>query len=285
MNFCTGLNMIYQQFGTSAFDGLKSLSMLADYSAFSLCNALQNIYKTFLINGGNYYIVDYIQGNISASKERNKRNAFLKAYGYRNDMVDYMFDSIADICNSKNKINEPYFKEPYNAYCKVKSSKRLLPIHFNIGLGFIGLAVVLVVLYFAIFNVDSEVFDEDCNAQVYPDVEKKTRVSEDIQIVEPVQETLQSDNARFIKNEGKNKIKSENASSKTDNPQTPLAKDNLSDDNLPEEIDDYLIAAEECLKDPKTHYLAEKYAKLALLNGQMDAKKVINQLKTLGYYD
>lgn len=72
MEFDAALRHIYNQYGTSVFDGRKSLNVLTDLQAFKSYPALKTIYSKFISIDGNDTIIQIIDGTLNNSTNSDR---------------------------------------------------------------------------------------------------------------------------------------------------------------------------------------------------------------------
>lgn len=301
MTFCESLRDLCNNFGVSAFDGTKSLHMLMDYNAFASCKALQTIYGDFLKMNGNDILIAAIEHNLSSKNLSCHQKKFMHMYRHRSDMVNYLYSSIEVLISTHSYASEPIFEYPYDVNYKPLSKTpfrfprtiatkplTLLSIVFIVHIVFIG--------YYSHTSTSrtSTPIGAMHNGKCPIEREDKYKMYASVNGHEDGFNNHEycGDNPKGVTriNEASNAVvnNDENAMLYALQEKPDLTKNVPSAVTNQENIEspnEYLALAEKYLGNSNTHHLAEKYAKLALANGITDGKRVLNQLKILGYYD
>lgn len=137
MEFDAALRHIYNQYGTSVFDGRKSLNVLTDLQAFKSYPALKTIYSKFISIDGNDTIIQIIDGTLNKKDVTKAFNSFVKTTGFREDMTEYIFASIFSFVGNTPLSGNVVFLNEYDPYFKVPKTSRRKSInrHRKILLG------------------------------------------------------------------------------------------------------------------------------------------------------
>ena len=302
MDFDVALRQINKQYGTSVFDGRKSLNILTDLQAFKSYPALRIIYSKFISVDGNDIIIQIIDGTLNKKDATKALNSFVKATGFREDMTEYIFISLLSLIGNAPLPANVVFPNEYDPYYKAPKSSHRKSINNRqiILFGCILCACLLLFVMPFVFDVEEDVQDisvENIAPQITP-VDVPSEFNSEPQS-EPKMIEEEARNPNQVSDVSHPTNTNSGASSKA---KTPTQQNNLDvpvvtvsetgtrprvkNDFVPSvDKSQYLSEARRYMSDPSTHYLADKYARLALQNGELEAKQIIDQLKKSGFYE
>lgn len=302
MDFDVALRQINMQYGTSVFDGRKSLNVLTDLQAFKSCPALRTIYSKFISIDGNNTIVQILDGTLSKKNVTKALNSFVKATGFRADMTEYLFDSLLSLVGNTPLSATQVFPNEYDPYYKAPKNPHRISLNkrHKILLVSILCACLLLFVMPLVFDVEEDI--QDNSIEIVTPQLHSIDVSSDFNSEQPsepevnIEETQEPNPVPDVAHPTNTNTGVQS------NAKTPAQPNNIAvpvatvsethtilrvkDDFVPTvDKSQYLSEARKYMSDPSTHYLADKYARLALQNGELEAKQIIDQLKKSGFYE
>lgn len=302
MDFDVALRQINKQYGTSVFDGRKSLNVLTDLQAFKSCPALRTIYSKFISIDGNNTIIQILDGTLSKKDATKALNSFVKATGFRADMTEYLFNSLLSLVGNTPLPATTVFPNEYDPYYKApkNSHRKSLNKRQKILLVSILCSCLLLFVMPLLFDGEEDIQDnliENITPQLPPvDVSSEFNserpsepevIREETQKPNPVPDVAHPTNTNTgAPSNAKTPAQPNNIAAPVVTVSETRTIPKVKDDFIPTvDKSQYLSEARKYMSDPSTHYLADKYARLALQNGELEAKQIIDQLKKSGFYE
>lgn len=302
MDFDVALRQINKQYGTSVFDGRKSLNVLTDLQAFKSYPALRTIYSKFISIDGNNTIIQILDGTFSKKDVTKALNSFVKATGFRADMTEYLFYSLLSLVGNTSLPTTIAFPNEYDPYYKAPKNSHRKSLNKRHKILFVSILCACLLLFFIplVFDVDEDIQNnsiEKITPQLPPihvsSEFNSEQPSEPEVIIEETQKPNPVSDVTHPTNTNTGAQSNTKTPARPNNIVAPVVTESethstprVKDDFAPTvDKSQYLSEARKYMSDPSTHYLADKYARLALQNGELEAKQIIDQLKNSGFYE
>lgn len=276
MAFHEQLKLTIQDYGINIFNGKKSVGIFLDLHLFDTCPGLKEIYIYYITNGGNELVLDIANRVISKRNFEKQSEMLLRHNKFREDMIKYLIESFEYAFGCKDLTIEPYFDNVYDAYFQCKQNNRNVCYVAALSL----ICMTIFVFYLAhtesildrtpehIINKSNSEINRDIGASdfvIHDTARHKDVVNKNIQSAEPMQHKTKETNpiSRVAK-------------------QTSVTLEERAKNG---DKSSFIPLAKKYLENPSTHYLSERYAKMAIESGIKEGNDIIKYLKVLGYYD